>query len=78
MNDKAHVAHIIDIDSIVLTGADVRNPDQLRALIEGEVLRRLKGTGLRATTGLVNNEARVAGEVARTVVRSVRGVSNGV
>ena len=66
-------AHVIEIDSIVLGAIDRRNAGQLSALIEAEVLRALEGTGLRTPTGLANNETRVAGEVARTVVRSVPG-----
>ena len=71
-------AHIIDIDSIVLTGVDLRNPGRLNALIEAEVRRALSGSDLRTSTGVANNETRVAGEVARTVVRSIQGGSDGV
>jgi hypothetical protein len=71
-------AHVIDIDSIVLTGVDQRNLGRLSALIEAEVRRALEGTGLRTPQGLLNNETRVAGEVARTVVRSIRGGPYGV
>ena len=70
MSDEAH---IIDINGIVLTGIDLRNPDRLNALIEAEVLRALSGSDLRTSTGVANSETRVAGEVARTVVRSVQG-----
>ena len=71
-------AHIIDIDSIVLSGIDQRHPRSLSALIEAEVRRALGGAGLRTPQGLANNEARVVGEVARTVVRSIQGGSDGV
>lgn len=71
-------AHVIDIDRIVLTGADLRNPDRLNALIEAEVRRALEGTGLRTLAGVANNEARVAGEVAQTVMRSIQGGTDGV
>jgi hypothetical protein len=64
-------AYIIDIDSIVLTGVDQRNPSRLSALIEAEVRRALSGSDLRTLT-------RVAGEVARTVVRSMQGGSDSV
>ncbi len=66
-------AHIIDIDSIVLTGVDQRHLGNLSALIETEILRALGGAGLRTPTAIPNSEARVAGEVARTVVKSLRG-----
>jgi hypothetical protein len=70
--------HIIDIDSIVLTGVDLRHPGRLSALIEAEVRRALAGTGLRTSMGIANSEAGVAGEVARTVVRSIQRGSDGV
>lgn len=75
MNDRAH---IIDIDRIVLTGVDLRNPGRLNALIEAEVRRALNGSDLRASTGIANSETRVAGEVARSVVRSIQEGANGV
>jgi hypothetical protein len=74
MSDKVH---IIDINRIVLTGGDLRDPDRLGELIEADVLRALKGLELRASTGAVNSETRVAGEVARAVVRSVQGGADG-
>jgi hypothetical protein len=75
MSDKAHN---IDIDSIVLTGVDLRNPSRLSALIEAEVRRALSGSDLRMSTGIANSETRVAGEVARGVVQSIHGGANGV
>jgi hypothetical protein len=75
MNDRAH---IVEIDHIVLTGIHPRHPGNLSALIEKEVRRALEGTGLRTSMGLASNETRVAGKVARTVVRSIQGGSNGV
>jgi beta-lactamase superfamily II metal-dependent hydrolase len=75
MNDRAHV---IEIDSIVLTGVDQRHPGNLSALIEAEVRRALSGSDLRTSTGVANSKMRVAGEVARTVVRSIHGGSDGV
>lgn len=71
-------AHIIEIDRIVLTGFDLRNPRRLVALIEAEVLRALSGSDLRTSTGVADSETGVAGEVARTVVQSVQGGSEGV
>lgn len=71
-------AHIIDIDSIVLIGVDLRDPDRLSARIEAEILRALSGSDLQASTILAESETRVAGEVARTVVRSIYGGSDGV
>jgi hypothetical protein len=75
MSDRAH---IIEIDRIVLTGVDQHRRGWLTALIEAEVQRVLGGLDFPASTGGANNEMRVAGEVARTVVRSMRGGSNGV
>jgi hypothetical protein len=75
MSDRAH---IIDIDSIVLTGVDLRNPSRLSSLIEAEVQRVLGGSDLLASTSITNNEMGVASEVARTVVRSLRGRTDGV
>jgi hypothetical protein len=71
-------AHIIDIDRIVLTGVDPQNPGKLSALIEAEVLRALSGSDFRTPTGVANSETRVAGEVARTVVQSIQGGTDGV
>jgi hypothetical protein len=71
-------AHIIDIDRIVLTGVDPRNPSRLSALIEAEVRRALSGSDLRTSTRAANSETRVAGEVARTVVRSIQGGLDGI
>jgi hypothetical protein len=70
--------HIIDIDSIVLTGVDLRHPGRLSALIEAEVQSVLRGTDLSASTGVAKSETRVAGEVARTVARSIQRGSDGV
>ena len=75
MNDRAHS---IEIDSIVLNGVDPRRPGRLGALIEAEVRRALEGTGLRTSTAVANSETKVAAEVARTVVRSIQGGSDGV
>ncbi len=75
MNDRSH---IIEIDSIVLTGVNQRHPDSLSARIEAEVRRALEGTGLRTPMGLASNETRVAGEVARTVMGFIQGGSDGV
>ena len=71
-------AHIIDIDSIVLTGADTRHPGRLSRLIEAEVLRILGGSELAVSMGVPNTETRVAGEVARTVVQSLQGGTDSV
>lgn len=75
MSDRAHV---IEIDSIVMTGVDQRHPGSLSALIEAEVRRALSVSDLRTSTGVANSEMRVAGEAARTVVRSIQGASDGV
>jgi hypothetical protein len=53
------------------------NHDQLNVLIEAELLRALSMSDLWASTGVADSETRVAREVARTVVRSVRGESDG-
>ena len=73
MSDRAHV---IEIDSIVLTGVDPQDTGRLNALIAAEVRRALSGSDWRTSTGVANSETRVAGEVARTVVRSVQGGTN--
>lgn len=75
MSDRAHV---IEIDRIILTGVDQRRPGQLTALIEAEVRNVLRGTDLWASTGVANNETRVAGEVARTVARAIQGGTDSV
>lgn len=71
-------AHIIEIDSIVLMGADLRDPDRLSILIEAEVLRALSGSDSRTSPGIASSETRVAGEVARTVMQSIQGEAEGV
>jgi hypothetical protein len=70
MSDRAHV---IEIDSIVLTGVNPRNPGQLSDLIEAEVRRALGGVEWPAAAGVHDTGTRVAGEVARTVVQSLQG-----
>lgn len=75
MSDRAH---IIEIDSIVLSGVEPWHSGRLSGLIEAEVRRALEGTGWRTPTAIANSETRVAGEVARTVVRSIQGGSDGV
>ncbi|MGH2397103.1 MAG: hypothetical protein ACRDFW_08965 [bacterium] len=70
-------AHIIDIDSIVLTGVNKRHHRSLTALIEAEVQRALSGAGL-SSTGIGDSQTRVVGEVARSVAQSVEGGSNGI
>lgn len=66
-------AHIIEIDSLVLTGVDLHNRRRLGALIEAEVQRRLSGSDRRMTASVSPNENRVAGQVARAVVQSLPG-----
>ena len=66
-------AHLIDIDSIVLSGVDLRDSTRVTALIEGEILRALSGSDLRASTAIAQSETRIAGEVARHVVQSIDG-----
>jgi hypothetical protein len=70
MSDRAH---FIEIDSIVLTGVDTRDPGQLRARVEAEVQQMLKESGLSAATKVANSERRVAVETASTVVNAVHG-----
>lgn len=75
MNDDAH---LIEIDNVVLTGVDGRRPGGLHSLIEAEVLRALGGSEWPAATGVPDSGARVAGEVARAVVQSLRGGTDNV
>ncbi len=70
MSDEAH---IVEIDRIVLTGVDPRNPGRLDARVAAEVQRALSGAVPRGSTDLGDRSASVAREVARTVVRSVQG-----
>jgi hypothetical protein len=74
MSDRVH---IIEIDRIILTGVEQSRPGQLTALITAEMLRVLAGARLHTPPAIANSEMRIAGEVARTVVRSVQGGSNG-
>ena len=74
MRDQAHV---IEIDSIVLTGVNHLRPERLTALIEAEVQRLLSGAGFSAATGVADSEGRVAGDAARSVVQSVQGGPDG-
>jgi len=66
-------AHEIEIDSIVLTGVDLHDRRRLGALIEAEIQRRLSGSDIRASAAIASDEPRVAGEVARAVLRSLPG-----
>jgi hypothetical protein len=75
MNDRAHT---IDIDTIVLTGVDLGHAGDLGGLVQAEVRRALSGWDLNRAVDSADAEARVAGEVAGTVVRSVQRGSNGV
>jgi hypothetical protein len=61
-------AHVIEIDSLVLSGVDARRPGRMTALIEAAVARALSGTPLPAGSG-----GPVPGQVADAVVRAVRG-----
>ena len=70
MNDDAH---IIEIDSLVLTGIDTRNLARLRTRIETEVRRVLHGSELSASTNTPNAERRVAAETAGIVTNAIRG-----
>ncbi|MGH7516504.1 MAG: hypothetical protein ACREOC_03405 [Gemmatimonadales bacterium] len=66
-------AHIIDIDSIVLTGVSLHRGDSLRASIERAVARRLREAGLPQPLVAANHGISVAGEVAHSVTQVVRG-----
>jgi hypothetical protein len=68
MNDEAH---IIDIDHLVLTGVDQREPIRTSALIATEVQRALAGTELDSLPDGANQRARVSGAVARSVVQAL-------
>ena len=50
-------SHIIEIDSIVLDGVDLRNPRALRGLVERETRRVLVRSGLTASSVLAGTEA---------------------
>jgi len=65
--------HIIDIDSIVLTGVDPNDRRRVGALVEAEVQRRLSEPDIRASATVAPGETRVAGEVARAVMQSLPG-----
>jgi hypothetical protein len=65
-------AHIIDIDSIVLTGVGPHRVG-LRASLEQEVGRRLRENGLPEGLAAANHGISVAGEVAHSVVQALRG-----
>jgi hypothetical protein len=68
MNERAH---LIDIDSIVLHGAYPLDASSFDTLIEAEVARVLRGTAPGEREVLTSGKDRVAGEVARVVMRSV-------
>jgi hypothetical protein len=73
-------AHIVEIERIVVTGADLGNPDgpgngtraHIAAQIAAELRAALDGVDLPGPAGLAGSTTRVAAEVARTVVRSIR------
>jgi hypothetical protein len=68
MND---VAHIIDIDQIVLTGIDQHEFVHTSELIATAVQQALAGTELDRLPDATNQRARVSGAVARSVVQAV-------
>jgi hypothetical protein len=68
-----HQAHIVDIDTIVLGGADPHDPAGLGALLEAQVRQALNGAGFGTATGIADGETRVAGATARAVVQSIQG-----
>lgn len=65
-------AHIIEIDSIVLEGVDPKTPG-VRALVEMETKRALFRAGWKDLSGLTISDAAVAGEVAQSVERALKG-----
>jgi hypothetical protein len=68
-----HLAHVIEIDRLVLDAAIDRPALRLRSLIEAEIVRALSGARLPVDAGSGDLRARIAGEVARSVVGAVRG-----
>jgi hypothetical protein len=65
--------HVIEIDSIVLTGVDPHDRRRVGALVEAEMQRRLSEPGIRASAAVAHGETSVAGEVARAVMQSLPG-----
>lgn len=65
-------AHIIDIDTILLTGVDRLRPGELALMIEAEVQRLLDG-GLSESIRIADIDGRVAAEVGEVVAQSLRG-----
>jgi hypothetical protein len=78
VEDMSGEANIVEIDRLLLTGVDRCHPGRLSTRIEVQIRRALRGSDLWTSTRLVDNETSVAGEVARTVVRSIQGGSDGV
>jgi hypothetical protein len=66
-------AHIIEIDSIVIDRVDPNRPGGVRALVEAETRRVMLGTELSAWQAIAGSEAAIAGEVARSVDRAIKG-----
>lgn len=65
-------AHLIEIDSIVLEGVDPKSPG-VRALVELETRRALFRAGWKDLHCLAASDAAVAGEVAQSVERALKG-----
>ena len=67
-------SHIIEIDSIVLDGIDLRNPREVRSLVESETRRVLLRSGL-AMSPVAGSEAAIAAEVGRSVDSAIKKTS---
>jgi hypothetical protein len=72
MSDRTH---LVEIESIVLSGVDAQHLSGVTALIEAEIGRALAGTELSALPGVTSGEVRVAREAAHAVADAVPGVA---
>jgi len=66
-------AHLIDIESIVLNGVDMRYAARVQAMVEAEVLRTLGGAGLGDSLSETSLN-QVCSEIGRSVAK---GGTNG-
>jgi len=67
--------HIIEIDSIVLDGVDVRDRRLVRALVERETRRVLSHSEWAESSVIASGKA-IAVEVARSVEGAIKGGVN--
>lgn len=66
-------SHLIEIDSVVLDGVDLRDRRLVRALVERETRRALSHSDQANASVIASREAAIAAEVGRSVDNAIKG-----